>query len=121
MTSNIPQKLGKRLQELRKINNLTQSQFAEMVGVEVMTISRIENGSQYPKPETLEKFSKVLNIEIKDLFSFESCKTKEELMEKINRMLRNSTIQDLKFYNNLILNHIEYKNYNKIRQRKISV
>ena len=117
MISNIPKKLGKRLQELRKINNLTQSQLAELVGVETMTVSRIENGSQYPKPDTLEKISQVLNIETKELYNFENYKTKEELTEKIYKLLKNATIQDLKFYNNLILNHIEYKNYNKVRQR----
>ena len=42
--SDTDKKLGKRIQELRKSRGLTQSKLAELIDVEVVTISRIENG-----------------------------------------------------------------------------
>lgn len=74
--SNTSKKLGKRIQELRKIHGFTQSQLAEMIAVEVVTVSRIENGSWFPKKENLENIAKALNVPIKDLFDYEHKTTK---------------------------------------------
>ncbi len=107
--TNIPKKFGKRLQELRKMRNLTQSQLAELVELEVMTISRIENGTQYPKPENLEKFSKVLKMSIKDFFDFDHYKMRKELVQELNDIISASSIKDLQFYKKVICSHIESK------------
>lgn len=46
-----------RLKEFRKVNNLTQEQLGEYLGIKKSFISRIENG-QAPLPE--EKFKKLI-------------------------------------------------------------
>ena len=95
-------KLGKRIQELRKLRGLTQSKLAELIDVEVVTISRIENGSRFPKKENLENIAKVLNVEIKDLFDFEHYQTKTYLIAEIQKMIKIAKINDLKYIYNLL-------------------
>lgn len=95
-------KLGKRIQELRKLRGLTQSKLAELIDVEVVTISRIENGSRFPKKENLENIAKVLNVEIKDLFDFEHHQTKTYLIAEIQKMIKIAKINDLKYIHNLL-------------------
>ena len=95
-------KLGKRIQELRKLRGLTQSKLAELIEVEVVTISRIENGSRFPKKENLENIAKVLNVEIKDLFDFEHNQNKAYLTAEIQKMIKVAKLNDLKYIYNLL-------------------
>ena len=107
---------GKRLQQIRKMRGLTQAMFAELVGLEVSTISRIEKGSQYPKPENVNKFVEVLNVELKEFFTFTFVeKSREELIQSIYSILEKSTYKDLQFYNRVMQSHLEYKSHYKGR------
>jgi len=49
----LKQQLGQRIQILRKKCKLTQEQFAEKIGIDPKNVSKIENGNNYPSPETL--------------------------------------------------------------------
>lgn len=73
----LKKKLGKNVKKYRKANNLTQEKLAELVGVEVISISYIETGRCFPSPDNLEKISNILHISLSDLFDFSienSCK-----------------------------------------------
>ena len=100
-------KLGKRIQELRKQRNLTQSQLAEKINVEVVTISRIENGSRFPKRENLENIARTLNVPIKDLFDFEHHAGKSLLLKEINAMLKSVKLEDIQYFYRILKMHIE--------------
>ncbi len=107
---------GKRLQQIRKMRGLTQAQFAELVELEVSTISRIEKGSQYPKPENVNKFVEVLNVELKEFFTYTFVeKSKEEILQSIYSIIEKSTFKDLQFYNKMMQLHLEYKSRYKGR------
>ena len=67
----ITRDFGIRLQEIRKAKGLTQAQLADMTALDVKTISRIECGARFPLKENIEKFVKVLDCNIKDLFDFD--------------------------------------------------
>ena len=67
-------KLGQRIATLRKARKLTQEQFAEAIGCSVEFISLVERGVNAPSVAGLEKFAKVLKVEVKDLFTFEEKK-----------------------------------------------
>lgn len=54
---------GQRLKFLRKSRNLTQVQLAEMTGLNVATIKRIERRGQRPSLPTVEKIADKLNVE----------------------------------------------------------
>ena len=101
--------LGKRIQKLRKARGLTQSQLAEKISVEVVTISRIENGSRFPVKENIENIAKVLDVQIKDLFDFEPTETKAQLIQSINKNIKSASIEDLKYINKVISLYFETK------------
>lgn len=80
---NLKQKLGKRIQELRKFQNITQEKLAEIVNMDITSLSKIETGRNYPQPDTLEKIASALSVDIERLFVFKSNFTKEDYIEAI--------------------------------------
>jgi len=70
----LQEKLGKRIGDLRRAKKLTQEQLAEAVGCSVEFISLVERGVNAPSVAGLEKFSEVLRVEVKELFTFEEMK-----------------------------------------------
>lgn len=63
------EKLGKQIAKLRKAKSLTQAQLAEKIEVTQAYLGHVEQGIKSPSLETLEKISKALKVQIKDLFS----------------------------------------------------
>ena len=70
----LQRKLGKRIAELRRRKKLTQEQLAEAVCCSVDFISLVERGVNAPSVAGLEKFAKALQVEAKELFTFEEKK-----------------------------------------------
>jgi transcriptional regulator with XRE-family HTH domain len=70
----LQKKLGKRIASLRKARKLTQEQMAEALGCSVEFISLVERGVNAPSVAGLEKFAKVLKVEVRELFTFEEKK-----------------------------------------------
>lgn len=71
MSNNVEKLIGEQIARLRKERELTQSQLAELVDVSTETISRLERGVSIPSLKTLEKISKSLHANLKDLFDLE--------------------------------------------------
>lgn len=63
-------KFGKRLKALRNQKGITQEQLADKAGLTVESISNIERGIFGPKFDNLEKISKILGVQVKELFDF---------------------------------------------------
>ena len=70
----LQRKLGQRIAGLRKARKLTQEQLAEALGCSVEFISLVERGVNAPSVAGLEKFAKILKVEVKELFTFEDKK-----------------------------------------------
>ena len=70
----LQKKLGQRIAGLRRSKELTQEQLAEAVDCSVEFISLVERGVNAPSVAGLEKFAKVLKVEVRDLFTFEGGK-----------------------------------------------
>jgi len=85
----LKEKLGKRIQELRKQRKLTQEKFAELVGIDAKNISKIESGRNYPSAETLTSISKTLNVELYELFFFGNEIPYEKMRHEIIERLKN--------------------------------
>jgi len=66
----LKQKLGQRIQSIRKSKRMTQEQFAELIGIDPKNVSKIENGNNYPSPETLTSIAHALEVDIYELFVF---------------------------------------------------
>ena len=56
--------LGEKLAHLRKENNLTQEQFAEMLKVSRQSVSKWELGAVYPDTEKLIRIGKIFNCSL---------------------------------------------------------
>lgn len=101
---NIKNLLGKRIQEVRKAQHLTQEKLAELVGLDVSSISNIENGKYYPTAENLDKILTILKIEPSDLFNFSHHIDHEIMIEEmVSSMKKNEKLVILmyKFYNSI--------------------
>lgn len=60
--------LGRRLRALRRLKRLTQQELASGSGISVSTLSAIERGCRYPKPELLRKMARKLDVPLEELF-----------------------------------------------------
>jgi transcriptional regulator with XRE-family HTH domain len=67
---NIKQKIGKKIKELRKEQNLTQIDLAAKCGLDRTYINSVENGRRNISIVNLEKMSIAFDIELASLFEF---------------------------------------------------
>lgn len=84
---NLKKSFGQNLQKYRKYRGLTQEQLAELIGVDVTSISSVETGKYFPSADNLSKLVDVLQIQYSDLFEFDSNLSNEEILEDIITML----------------------------------
>ncbi len=63
--------LGKNIKNLRENHNLTQEQLAEISGLSLDYIGKIEVCINKPGLRSLIKISKALNIHLKEIFDFD--------------------------------------------------
>lgn len=87
---NIKNLLGKRIKEIRKKRGLTQEKLAELAGIEIPSLSNIENGKNYPNNDTLEKLSDALSLRPYELYMFDYYKSKDELINEMIQAMQNN-------------------------------
>lgn len=80
--------LGKNIQKYRKLNKITQEKLAELVGVEINSISSIETGKYFPSPDNLVKIAEALNVDLSILFCFKEDFTCEEYLKEIENNIK---------------------------------
>jgi len=66
----LKKELGKNIQKYRKLNKITQEKLAEIIDVEINSISALERGINFPSTTTLERLANALNVSLADLFTF---------------------------------------------------
>jgi transcriptional regulator with XRE-family HTH domain len=66
----LQRKLGQRIAALRRAKGITQEQLAEAVDCSVEFVSLVERGVNAPSVAGLERFAKVLKVDVRDLFTF---------------------------------------------------
>lgn len=93
---------GNNIFELRKINNMSQEQLAEQVGVSRQTISKWELGETSPDIAQAQKLSQIFNKSLDELTGND---TKEVIYEKVSNTekLAGMVIKILKVLGVLIL------------------
>ena len=64
--SDIDKNFGKILRDFRVKNNMTQEQLSEKLGISLKYISRIENGNNGVKTQTLINYMNILGITPKE-------------------------------------------------------
>lgn len=102
-------KFGKRIRELRKSKKLTQEQFAELIGMEPSNISKMESGLHFPQPEKLEKLAKILDVNVSELFNFEHFNNEEDLINYIDKSLKDFDLKTIELVYKFVCNLKLYK------------
>lgn len=81
--------VGRKIQEFRKRKNLTQEQLAEAVGIDTISISKIETGRSYPTSENLAKIAQILSVEPAEFFMFSFNKSDKDIVDEIKLAIDN--------------------------------
>ncbi|MBQ8460713.1 helix-turn-helix transcriptional regulator [bacterium] len=84
----LKKELGKNIQKYRRLNKITQVKLAEMVDIEINSISSIETGKYFPSPDNLVKIANSLNVSLSDLFDFKQAYTCEDYLNEIQKNLQ---------------------------------
>ena len=94
--------IGNNVLNARKIRNLSQEQFAEMIGIEPSALSKIENGKSYPSQQTLENIICALKIKPDVLFKTEEKidieKAYKELLMQLEQIKQNEELFTKVYY-----------------------
>lgn len=80
--------IGKRIQELRRNQRLSQEQSAEKADISPNCLSRIECGKENPTLDMLIKLSHALEVEMWEIFDFGHVAGRKDLKEAIQRFAR---------------------------------
>lgn len=91
-------KIGRFLKTLRKEKNITQEQFAEVIGVSNRTVSRWETGSNMPDLDVLIQIADYYEVEIREILDGEkrSGNMNEDLKETVLKVADYSNEEKLK-------------------------
>lgn len=92
--SDIDKNFGKILRDFRIRNNLTQEQLAEKLGISLKYISRIENGNNGVKTQTLIDCMNILGISPNTIYA--PFITNQEIMKTITLSEKFSSLSDEK-------------------------
>ncbi len=72
------EKIGQFIREIRKKNNLSQSEFADRLGVTFQAVSKWENGKNLPDMVILQKISNDFNVSIEEIINGEFMNKKKD-------------------------------------------
>lgn len=75
--------LGERIKYFRKKQGLSQTQLAEIVNIEMKSLSRIESGHNYPQCENLVAIARALKVAPWQLYFDEAEKDLESMKQEV--------------------------------------
>ena len=79
--------LGRNIKKFRKLRGYTQEKLAELLNMEIKSLSLIETGNCFVSSKTLAKLIKVLDIEITDLFDSVNSNNTEKIYNEAKNAL----------------------------------
>jgi len=88
--------LGKNIQKYRKLQGITQEKLAEMLDIDINSVSALERGKNFPSTENLSKISEVLDVPLADLFTFVddlTCADYEKEILRNIKLVRNDKLK----------------------------
>ena len=74
--------VGRRIQYFRKRTGLTQEQLAEIIGIDTVSLSKIETGRNYPTAENISKIAEILNVDVYEFYMSDEI-SNESLLKEI--------------------------------------
>ena len=89
--------LGKRIKEIRKNCGYTQEKLAELVGLDITTLSGIESGRHFPSLVSLERIANSLNVSLYKLFDYNDYISTSDMRKVISENIDILSDEDVKF------------------------
>lgn len=99
---------GQRVRQLRKSQNLTQEELAELIWMDPQHLCKMENGNHFPTLKNIIKLVNVLHIDVQELFSYDNS-NKNTLIDKINFEIQKLNEKELKFIYKTIMALAEFR------------
>ena len=90
--------IGKRIQQIRKNKSITQEKLAEIIGIEVPSMSNLETGKYAPSIETLQKLSQALGVKLWEFYYFDDISKTEMKTEIIKTIEGNEKLLKTVYY-----------------------
>ena len=100
----LKKKLGRRIKELRTLNNLKQAQLAELAGIATKSQSCIETGKNFPSADLIEKYAKVFKVDVSEILNISHEKEIDILYEEIQSMIKYANKEQIILIYKLIKN-----------------
>lgn len=88
-------RIGRNIKVARTRLGMTQSALAETLGIESVTVSRIETGAQLPSVDRLEDIAKVLKVSLTTLLS--DLTEKETFGELLGEAVKDLPLREKEF------------------------
>lgn len=103
--------VGENIKKIRRSRKWTQAELAEKIGIEPVSVARIETGINFPKEENLLALADTLNVRILDFFSTEKQEelSKETALNYIHYNINYLNDRDLNVICNAIKTMLYYK------------
>jgi transcriptional regulator with XRE-family HTH domain len=102
--------LSNKLKSIRKLRNFTQETVAEKLGISTYSYAKIERGETDVKYSRLQQITKIMGIELEDLFSWDDKKVFNFNENNLSNYENN--IQNIQLYqeiNSNSIGHMESK------------
>lgn len=96
--------LGMRIAQLRKLNNMTQQELSELLGVTITSISGYENNHREPDIEALKKLSDIFKVSLDFLIAGESTIMDQRIYKLIEKLILKTNTKSILWENLLNIN-----------------
>ncbi len=83
-STKLKKNIGEKIKFFRKKRGLSQDKLAELVNMEMKSLSRIEAGHNYPQCENLVAIARVLQISPWQLYFFDESKNINDMKRELN-------------------------------------
>lgn len=103
--------IGKRIRDLRMAMKLTQSQFAELVGLSEDSIGKVERGISVPTIDTLMKMAEGLKVTLAELLEEPQQKAegKNKMLNDFIKYLGTKPPDDIRLIHEVAIKILERK------------
>ncbi len=95
--TDLKKKLGKKIQKIRKEKGFTQERLAELIGIEVPSLSNIETGKFAPSFDTMQKLSTVLDVEASEFYRLNLIEPDQMINEMSEKLSKNKKLAVLTY------------------------
>ncbi len=90
--------IGEKIKHYRKKRGLSQAELAELINIEVKSLSRIESGHNYPQCENLIAIARALSVSPWQFYFFDEQKNLELMKKEITASLNTDETKIPKLY-----------------------